>query len=156
MHHFTFCTWIISRTIRVWIYEGVKDTDRQPNVNLAQSGRHQSRSQQVLRSIPTIGILLDLLCFSISGVNSNVNLILSWKTSSHKLTPLSGPENGNMKFHTIDGDWPTHLLTIIFQPLHVFESGKYGFFPNAQWHSHKHGTCASLLSAITLILYQKV
>ena len=47
MHHFLF--WIISRIICTWFI----DSDWQPNVNWAQSWRHQGRSRDVLGSIPT-------------------------------------------------------------------------------------------------------
>ena len=35
------------------LYKALNNSDNQPNVNLAQLARHQSRSQEVLDSIPT-------------------------------------------------------------------------------------------------------
>ena len=55
MYQFTFWTCFISRINRSWFYEGLNDSDWQPNVNLAQWERHQSRSQEVLGSILTGG-----------------------------------------------------------------------------------------------------
>ena len=53
MHHFSFWTRIISRIYSTQIYKSFKDSDWQSNVKLVQSVRHQSRSQEVLDSIPT-------------------------------------------------------------------------------------------------------
>ena len=52
---FKFVSCNIHLLDKAWLHKGVKDPDWQPNVNLTQSWRQQSRPQEVLDSIPIRG-----------------------------------------------------------------------------------------------------
>ena len=45
----------ISRINRAWLYNGCKDSDWQPNIDLAQSVEHWCDDQEVLGSMPFFG-----------------------------------------------------------------------------------------------------
>ena len=78
-----FWIWSISRIIRAWLYEGIKDSDWEPNVHLVQSGRHQLQSLLAMGSLHTCGFLPTFF-FRLSNANSDIKCkVLTWKSRIH-------------------------------------------------------------------------